>query len=450
VSIDLGQLDPDQKYRRDQWQRYLVVPIPGEKPHGYTRVTTVAKTLDSGGGLGPWKAAMTACGVIKAPGLRAKWEALLAEYGGNPWYASPAGKAACKALVEECATAGGADTRRDQGTALHSITAVVDAGGKPEFLTPETSALIAAYKACRDEAGITIIPDYIETMVVLDEYQVAGIFDRLACVPGYKLPLIADLKTGGDLAYSWQPIAVQLAAYSRANAIYQQGPAKNGSQDRRLEMPAVDQHHGLIFWLNAGTGVMELHLVDLDRGWEAFGHSMWTRGWRSTEPHEPYTPGDLTSLLAKSIKCERCGAGLVEDQGASWPHCPVCDWCPDCGVSHEPHADARVLPPQDETDASLREWLQDRIDKIGAHPKARADLGARWPAGLPTVNGSLSHTEEQFAEIERLLDLVEGRWGMKFPPAKPQEDDARVVALFPGAVEVAAHPSNTHKRGNTP
>lgn len=39
--------------------------------------------------------------------------------------------------------------------------------------------------------------------------------------------------------------------------------------------------------------------------------------------------------------CERCGNELTDDDGASWPFCPVCDWCPDCGVSHEPHPDAR-------------------------------------------------------------------------------------------------------------
>jgi hypothetical protein len=32
--------------------------------------------------------------------------------------------------------------------------------------------------------------------------------------------------------------------------------------------------------------------------------------------------------------CARCGAQLVDDDGASFPYCPNCDWCPDCGVTH--------------------------------------------------------------------------------------------------------------------
>lgn len=35
-------------------------------------------------------------------------------------------------------------------------------------------------------------------------------------------------------------------------------------------------------------------------------------------------------------RCGVCGATLVDDDGASWPYCPNCEWCPDCGVSHEP------------------------------------------------------------------------------------------------------------------
>jgi hypothetical protein len=27
--------------------------------------------------------------------------------------------------------------------------------------------------------------------------------------------------------------------------------------------------------------------------------------------------------------CPRCGAALTEDEGASWPYCPQCDWTED-------------------------------------------------------------------------------------------------------------------------
>ncbi len=42
-------------------------------------------------------------------------------------------------------------------------------------------------------------------------------------------------------------------------------------------MPAVDQGSGLIFWLKAGTGEMELYLVNLWEGWRAFELSLQAR-----------------------------------------------------------------------------------------------------------------------------------------------------------------------------
>lgn len=266
--------------RRDGYGRYLIVPPQGGKPVGHTRVTTIAKALDDTGGLAPWKATMTAGGMIMRRGLRSRWEVLLAEYG-DPWYATAESKKAAKDLVEECAAVGGANDRKELGSGLHTVTALVDVGRAPSHLTEETERDVKAYVRGRDAAGIKVVPGMVEVVVVLDDCQVAGTFDRLVTVPGFDLPLIADLKTGSSIEYSFQPFAVQLAAYSRADAIYRQGPAKDGSEDVRLPMPAVDQEYGLIFWLNAGTAELELWLVDLVKGWEAFQVSLWARAWRT-------------------------------------------------------------------------------------------------------------------------------------------------------------------------
>ena len=113
-------------------------------------------------------------------------------------------------------------------------------------------ASVEIYDSTLTDAGITVLSDYIETTVVLDRHRVAGTFDRLVNVPGFELPLIADLKTGADLAWSWRPFAVQLAAYARAEAIYVQGPASDGSQDVRHPMPPIERSRGLIIHLPVG------------------------------------------------------------------------------------------------------------------------------------------------------------------------------------------------------
>lgn len=309
-SISLDDLpNIDDPTRRDRWGRYLVVPPQGGDPTGYTRATTIAKVLDSGGGLASWKAAMALTGMMLRPGLRAQWESLMAREAGDPWYHSPEGKKACKKLVEDCAAVGGSRDRAQIGLALHAISALIDKGKSPA-LSPETSADINAYQTGLVAAGITLVPNAIELCVVLDTYKVAGTFDRLVRVPGRELPLISDLKTGSSLDYSMQSFAVQLAIYSRGEAIYEQGLPKDGIGDVRHPMPAVDQDYGLILWLPAGTAELNIYEVDLQAGWEAFEHSMWTRGWRSQKVSQKLRPGpsDLEKQLQASIDLLNDGA----------------------------------------------------------------------------------------------------------------------------------------------
>lgn len=396
---------PAEDVRRDQWGRYLVRPPDGSAPKGYTRVTTIAKALDDQGGLGPWKATMAVCGALIRPGLRKQWETLLAVNDNDPWYASKTTKAECKRLVEECAAVGGANDRREIGTALHTLTAMLDLGQRPQTLPGETDRDLDAYIRGRSEHSVQIAAGHVEQMVVLDEFSVAGTFDRVARVPGFERPLIADLKTGADLTYSWQSIAVQLAAYSRANSVYRQGAAADGSEDIRSAMPLVDQEHGLVMHLPAGRGRLTFHLVDLTKGWEAFKVAVWTREWRRANVSwllgDGQRPADLAGALEASIAL---------------------------------HPSSQ--PPARDLVRELRGWLRSRITAIGAHPAARADLGARWPAGMPTLNGFAGHTPEQLEEINRVLWDVERAHTLTFPDPKPGEEPiARVLRVFPNATK---------------
>lgn len=471
-SIPIEELgSPNSDVRRDQWGRYLVLPPGEDKPVGYTRVTTVAKTLDSGGGLAPWKAAMTAAGIIMRRGLRAQWEALLAEYG-DPWYAGTEAKSMCRQLVEECAAVGGANDRKEVGSALHAITCLVDVGKTPKHLTAETKRDVEAYVTGLAEANVTIMPGMVELVTVLDKYRVAGTFDRLANVPGFELPLIADLKTGENLEYSWQSIAVQMAAYSRGDALYQQGTAKDGSLDVRHPMPKINQDWGLIMHLAAtseGEAKLELYLVDLNAGWEAFEHSLWTRNWRNTAPARKLTDntpievgdGDMAPALEASVATTKARKARKNPQcdNCEARHCMQCTGG-DCTCKHrkqqapvidlpEPEPDPLVedsLVPEQEIDVyqtrlAVRLWLQGRIDDIGKNEKARAALVTLWPVDMPTLRAAHEHDDEQLQQIESILDVIEKDHSLGFPVAKPviyvdhDATVAKVVDLFAGSTK---------------
>lgn len=451
TSIPLSDLPVSDEIRRDRWGRYLC-RRPGEtKLVGHTRVTTVAKALDDGGGLAPWKATHAVVGTIMRRGLRSQWEALMAATGDTPWYHGVESKKRCKELVEQCCTAAGADERRDTGISLHTLTALHDLGREPTHLTEESERDLKSYADALFKAGVEIMPELVEQTVVLDDYQVAGTFDRGAKVMGFDRPLVADLKSGGDLSYSWPSIAVQLAAYSRANSIYRQGPALDGSEDVRLPMPDFDKDNGLIVWLDSATGECTLHLVDIAQGWEAFQLSMAARAWRKANVSMPLGTGrfgdELVSELEASVaalagvspdlvqvidKAEQTDVdlGLIDsvDNSALLVQAE--------GSSPEP---GRASPPG--TDGQVRDWLQRRIDVIGAHANAKLDLTRSWPVDgrsvpLPTLIRFADHTPAQLEAIETVLTAVERRHRIPWPEPKPGVDlMAMIEKTFPGTKE---------------
>lgn len=420
-------------HRRDRWGRMLVVPPDGIEPVGYTRVTTVAKALDEGGGLAPWKATMTMLGAYARPGLRSRWETLIAATAGDPWYASEEAKAQCKALVEECAKVGGASDRAEQGTSLHALTALVDVGRSVTGLTPDTEADLEAYVNTLIREGISVVELWpgtpaVEVTVVLDRQHVAGTADRIVAVPGFDLPLIADLKTG-DLQYSWQAIAVQLAAYAHGDAVYWQGADPNGSTDERTDMPEVDQRHGLIINMRPGSAHVDLYVVDIEAGWQAFSLSLAARQWRSHRALAMDLPPIERRVQPLHVVEAPPVLALVPPVAEAAPY--VIDGSP---------ATTPTAADPTPTTAELRAWLQQRVDTIGAHATARETLAHRWAAlGVPSLRSSTAHTTEELAAIEALCDDIETRYSFPFGPSRPGDGHVteaawlqRLLGVFPG------------------
>jgi hypothetical protein len=439
-SIPISDLPaPGDETRRDRWGRYLVVPPGGGKPVGYTRVTTIAKSLDNGGGLAPWKAAMSLCGAVKRRGLLAQFEALMAGTAGEPWYSGQQAKTEAKRLVEELAAAGGATERRDVGTSLHTLTALHDVGRTPEHLTAETERDLNAYVTTLEAAGITVMPGMVEACVVLDDFRVAGIFDRGLDVPGFDRPLVGDLKCGSDLSYSWPAISVQLSAYANADAIYRQGAAADGSEDERLPMVNFDRDNGVVIWVDAGTGECSLFLVDLATGWQGFELSVAARTWRKVNVSRPLAEGPFMRAPAEEedlAELLRASTDTAADADGSDPDDPGKPGLVD-DEQHTPEVGGPGPSPgaaNDDHTPAVRAWLQERIDAIGKHRTARGDLLASWLPGLPTPGEA--RTTEQLDAIGALLDQVERRHKIPWPEPKPGVDLlATVLKIFPGTVE---------------
>lgn len=359
---------------RDRWGRYLL-PQPAGKDKGYTRATTVAKTLSDTYGLTRWQVRMTAQGLTQRPDLFAR-------------VAAAAGDAKTLDVVcEEAKEAAAASSGANIGTALHSFTEAVDAG-RPVHIPAPWDADVAAYSAALERARITVDPDFIETVLALHSIEVAGTMDRLVTMPDGRR-LIADLKTGKDLTYGWGEIAIQLALYAHAEQIF------DPSTGQYRPMPEVDQDEALVMHLPAGQARCDLYVVDIAAGWDAVQTALVVRAWRKRR--------DLASLLPATPAAP--AAAAVVDEPA--------------------HVSTALDEATDDLRQRRRAWLQGRIDAMPTD--AKRCLARNWPAGVPTLKAADTHGDDQLGAIAELLSTVEREFELPFPDAEPQPAPAAAV-----------------------
>jgi hypothetical protein len=237
--------------RRDRWGRYLVVPPDATKPTGYTRATTIAKTLDDTTALMAWGERMTAIGLARRPDI-------LAQIDDNTDDTK-----LLNALCQKAKEAGGATIRRDLGTALHAI--LEKSWTDPDYTPP--AAHVNDVKAVHDTLrahGLSVVDGMTERVVVLDEHRIAGTFDLIVRNQSGDL-FLADIKTGSTVKYGGLSFATQLTIYAWADALYTQGAAADGSEDVRTEMPPVSRSVAYLIHVEPGSGRCDLHQLNLDR-----------------------------------------------------------------------------------------------------------------------------------------------------------------------------------------
>lgn len=305
-----------QEAPKDRWGRYKISDPVSGKDRGYTRVTTIAKTMDDTGSLADWKTRMAITGLVKRPDLLAQASTNLED------------RTKLNRLAEDAIEAAGAYGRANLGTALHAITEQLDLGLKPEIL-PQLAPDIDAYLNGIAGADITMHHQYIEVLLINDEFEYAGTADRIVTLSDGRM-VIFDLKTGTDLSYSYGNIAVQLAAYANAEWVYDW---KSGA---RTPLPDIDKTQGIICHLPAGEARCEFHTVDLTAGYEALKMSFAVRNWRKRKglfsPYQPVPNTGTKDIVARRDWVKARISNLNKDGQvmliAAWPiDCPKLQDC---------------------------------------------------------------------------------------------------------------------------
>lgn len=235
----------------DRYGRYkLVDPATGEvRP--YTRATTFAKSISDTFTLSQWSQRMVAKGLSMRPDLVAAAAAL-----------AVTDREKLNKVAETAKETAGAKTGANLGTAIHAFTEQLDKG---ETVTapPPYDRHVAAYATALADAGIEVVPEFIEQTVAVPDFGgIAGTFDRVVWHEGRHK--ILDLKTGRDLEYGWMEIVVQLAIYANAPAYF----------DKKTKMwvplPAdMDLGTALVVHLPAQSEAKAtVHEVDINAGWD--------------------------------------------------------------------------------------------------------------------------------------------------------------------------------------
>ncbi|HEU4754770.1 MAG TPA: hypothetical protein VFU47_16800, partial [Armatimonadota bacterium] len=261
---------PEAPARRlfDGYGRYLLPDPDTGKERAWTRVTTLAKTLEDTHNLEQWGARMAVKGMAMRPDL----VAMAATLDPN----DDDDKKTLNKLAKDAKEAAGSSAGANMGTALHKLTERLD-GGERVDAGPMAREL-AAYRECLVREGVKVAPEYLERIICVPELGVAGRLDKLVeGGHGFRLQ-VADLKTQKSMDFGGLGIAVQQAIYAHAYAIWD--PVAMRWEDP----PELDQVLATIIWLPVGRGICELFDVDLCLGWEWAQLSAKVRGIRKAKP----------------------------------------------------------------------------------------------------------------------------------------------------------------------
>lgn len=276
--FDTPQHRPEAK--RDRYGRYLLPDPDGKKELAWTRATTFAKSISDTFGLTKWELRMA----VKGVAMRSDLYALAASTPVED-------KAKLDRIAADAKEAAAASSGANLGTALHGFTERLDAGEHVDVPQPWLDD-VRAYHGALAAASVRILPHLIERIVVVPELKVAGTLDRIVNMGRDDQPArIADVKTGKDLAFAWLEIAIQLALYAHATAMW------NDTAQAYEPMPDVDKERALVMHLPAGQARCDLYTVDIAAGWEAAQVCQQVRQWRNRKQlADPFRGDPLPSL----------------------------------------------------------------------------------------------------------------------------------------------------------
>lgn len=273
---------PDDAPRFTEWMRYPLPPAPPRakvsydgygryklpspstgRPTGFSRATTIAKTLEETYNLSRWSRRQAVKAIIAAVGAADADEDGTDVFDTAGSDRTPVGVLGdvMAAIVAEDDRAldaavdlldnltGGADAR-ELGEAVHAWLEAVDIGTVLPWQVPTMfQPYVAAARDALRRAGLVAVAEYVERIVLNDrgDETVVGTIDRIYRVVTTGELIMGDVKTSKTLDYSWLPYSVQVGGvYGYATKMFRADADVSQGQHGWEPMPEIGQKFAVI------------------------------------------------------------------------------------------------------------------------------------------------------------------------------------------------------------
>jgi hypothetical protein len=265
--------------------QYVLPPCPDTgKTTGWTRASTVAKTLEDTYMLEKWAQRQILIGLQRSIALSANLEQLISEHladGGDPATLAKDLRSPLNGIADTAQDVAESGRWAEFGTAVHAWTEWVDIGYGTIWDAPEVvRPWVIAHRRVVTEAGLRADPYWTERIVIVPSLGIAGTLDRLFWTADNDL-VLGDVKTSRTMDYSWLYFAVQLAIYHSAKYVLSlDGMAWE-------PMPALDPDLALVSHLpREDAEAASVVPISMAYGREALAVSMLVRSLRTRADKE--------------------------------------------------------------------------------------------------------------------------------------------------------------------
>ncbi len=185
-------------------------------------------------------------------------------------------------LCDQAKERAGANRAATRGTAAHRITESHDLG-KTVIQTELAGSILGSWKDVLASAGLTVVPAWMERVVVYPIRRLCGKFDRI-CMMGNDA-VVVDLKSGERAIQYPHSIAVQLALYANADLMAGSLNAK-GETEEFEPLPPLRKDFAIVIHIPE-VGKAKAVKIDIAAGWQVAQEICFpTIKWRSKKADE--------------------------------------------------------------------------------------------------------------------------------------------------------------------